>query len=570
MAAISSLSAHKILDSNGEWTIQALVTLDNGIQARASVPSGRSVGKYEAKLVSPDAAIDKINTTIAPALNGAEITNQQHIDTTLLELDGTPDKTNLGANAILAVSLSAIKAAAMSEGVEMYAYINQQYGFAPITVEQFPTPLLNLINGGAHASNNLEFQSFMIAPATYMDYTKSIEMGVMVYHKLKEILLHKNLKIDVGEEGGFAPNGVDIEQTCHHIVEAIIESGIKAGTEMFLAIDVAASTFYNPPNYQTRGVLGAISPEQLHELYVGLVRNFPILYLEDPFAEDSWDDWASLKKAIGGSVEIVGDDITVTNKKRLEQAVQKQCITGVIIKPNQIGTFSETIDVIKQAQEEKLTVVMSHRSGETAEDTFLADLAVGVGAHYIKAGAPARGERTVKYNRLLAIEQQLKTGAPVAPTTPAQQTVAATAPTQTITPTPEEHTMTQEQTVPDLIQTPTTATPISTESEVNGPSTEQPVVAPPQSPQVQTPVPESIVRETPPIPNTTTTPQPTPAPGPDIAHIPTDAAAVVQEPEPLTPLQPAPVQAPNEPVAKPESDVTAAPTPPPPPTAPTQ
>ena len=416
MPKISNISAHKILDSNGEWTIETTLTLDDGTRARASVPSGHSVGKHEAKLLPPEQAIETINTEIFSALQGVEVGDQRVIDDKLIRLDGTKDKSRLGANSILSVSIASFKASAQNLNVGFYQHLNNTYGFEKPTMETFPTPLINLINGGAHASNNLEFQSFMLSPATFMNYSKSLEIGIQVYHKLKEILIYKNLKIDVGEEGGFSPSGVDVEQTCHFIVEAILESAIKAGTEMFLAIDVAASTFYKAPSYQTRGVLGAITADQLRENYINLARNFPILYLEDPFAEDSWDDWVSLKNAIGGSVEIVGDDLTVTNPERLDQAIDKKCITGVIIKTNQIGTLSESIEVIKKAQANHLTVVISHRSGETAEDSFMSDLAVGVGANYIKAGAPARGERTVKYNRLLEIESLLYQSQP--PTVP--------------------------------------------------------------------------------------------------------------------------------------------------------
>ncbi len=408
MALIKNITAQKILDSNGHWTILTTIILDNGVLGHASVPSGHSVGKYEAKLVSPDAAIEKINNQLAEVFIGQDVSEQKQIDHQLISLDNTTDKSNLGANTILSVSLASFQAAANVQRMHLFDYLNQYYEFAIPTIDNFPTPLLNLINGGAHASNNLEFQSFMVSPASYLEYRQSLELGVTVYHKLKEILLYKNLNVDVGEEGGFAPMGLDVEQTCRYIVQAIIDSQIKAGTEMFLAIDVAASTFYNPPNYQTRGVLGAISAEQLRDLYVNLTRNYPILYLEDPFAEDAWTDWVELKKVIGNSVEIIGDDLTVTNPTRVEQAIQSKCISGVIIKTNQIGTLTEAVNVIKQAKENNLTVVMSHRSGETAEDTFIADLAVGAGANYIKAGAPARGERTSKYNRLLEIEMLIR------------------------------------------------------------------------------------------------------------------------------------------------------------------
>lgn len=413
MASISNIVAHRILDSNGQWTIEAVVMLDDGTRTTSAVPSGHLVGKHEAKLVAPEKAIESINNQISPTLRGTDPSDQDSIDNTLIKLDQTGDKSRLGANTMLAVSLACFKAAALTQKIEPFQYINEIYQFKKPTLEEFPTPLINLINGGAHASNNLEFQSFMVSPATYISYSKSLEQGVQVYHKLKEILVYKNLKIDVGEEGGFAPSGLDTEQACHYVVQAILESGIKAGTDMFLAIDVAASTFYDAPNYQTRGVIGTISPNQLREVYINLVRNFPILYLEDPFAEDSWEDWSTLRSNIGGSVEIISDDLTVSNQERLKNAVKKSCITGVIIKTNQIGTITETIDLIRQAQKENLTIVISHRGGETAEDSFIADLAVGVGANYIKAGAPARGERTIKYNRLLEIENILMQNNPV-------------------------------------------------------------------------------------------------------------------------------------------------------------
>lgn len=409
MPAITDLSANKILESSGKWTISTKVTLSDNTVALASVPLGASVGKHEAKLVEPDYGISVINSRIREVLINKEATNQRAIDKLLIDLDGTEDKSNLGANTLLPVSLAVFRAAALSSGKPLYRYISEYFDFPPPSLKRFPTSLLNLLNGGTQSNNDLDFQSFMVTPGTFLPYSRGLQMGVRVYHKLKEILSSKGFNVAVGEEGGFAPNGLDTYKGCHFIVEAIKECSIRPGAEMFLAIDVAASTFYIAPNYQSKGTLKNIGPKELTEEYTRISKSFPLIYLEDPFAEDAWDDWANITAQLGRSANIVGDDLTVTNLKRVKEAIERGAITAIVVKPDQVGTLSETLDVIKMAQENKLTIVISHRSGETAEDTFISDLAVGVGANYIKAGAPARGERTSKYNRLLQIENELLT-----------------------------------------------------------------------------------------------------------------------------------------------------------------
>lgn len=407
MPTIEELKAYKILESSGKWTISTEVTLSDGTRAFSAIPLGASVGKHEAKLVETDYGIQSINYLIKSQFIGKDAGDQTAVDSLLKEIDGTEDKSKLGANTILSVSLAIFKAAALFLKEPLYQHISEYFGFPQPTIRRFPTPLLNLLNGGISANNDLDYQSFMIAPGTFLPYSKGLQMGVKVYHKLKDLLSEKSFNIAVGQEGGFAPNGLDSYRACQYIVEAMKECSIRPGAEMFLAIDVAASTFYTAPNYQSKGTLKNISAKELAQDYISLSQSFPIIYLEDPFAEDAWGDWTNLKERLGETVNIVGDDLTVTNRKRVEKALENEAITALIIKPDQIGTLSETIDVIKLAQENNLTVVISHRSGETAEDSFIADLAVGVGATYIKAGAPARGERTAKYNRLLQVENEL-------------------------------------------------------------------------------------------------------------------------------------------------------------------
>jgi len=407
MPAIKDIKANKILDSSGNWTISTKVTLSDGTSAFSAVPLGASVGKHEAKLVEPAYGIQLINSKINLKISDKDVNDQKLIDTILKDLDGTEDKSNLGANTILSVSLAVFRAAASFLGKPLYMHIKEHFNFPEISTRKFPTPVINLLNGGMHASNDLDFQSFMVTPGTFLSYSQGLQMCVKVYHKLREILSKEGLNTAVGKEGGFAPNGLDSYKACHFITEAIKSCSIRPGAEMFLAIDAAASTFYTSPNYQSKGTYKNISPRELTEEYMRLASSFPLIFLEDPFAEDSWDDWATINKNLGDTVNIVGDDLTVTNPKRVLEAIEKNAITSVIIKPDQIGTLSETIEVIELAKKNKLTVVISHRSGEPSEDSFISDLAVGSGATYIKAGAPARGERTAKYNRLLQIESDL-------------------------------------------------------------------------------------------------------------------------------------------------------------------
>ncbi|OGC59329.1 hypothetical protein A3A70_02710 [candidate division WWE3 bacterium RIFCSPLOWO2_01_FULL_42_11] len=415
MPIIRDIEAQPILDSNGNWTTFTTIHADNGMKGFASVPTGHSVGPFDAKLVGYQKAVELVNTKIAPILKGHDIFDQSGIDSALISLDGTNNKAVLGADTILSVSIAAFNTAAKCKNLEVYKYLQMYFGFPELSLTNFPTPLPNLINGGEHATNTLKFQSFMLAPASFIPYPDALGMSVETYHQLQSLLKQNNLSADVGEEGGFSPQGIDPENACHYIIEAITKVGHKPGQDIFLAIDVSANAFFSNGLYNVGGVLGSIDSQAMIETYVKLTRAYPILYLEDPLSSSSLEAWTNLVASVGNGVEIVGDDLTATQGERVKNAASSKSITGVNIKLNQIGTLSETIDVIKLAKDQNLTVVISHRSGDTAEDVFIADLAVGCGAQYVKSGAPARGERTAKYNRLLDIYHEIENLKPTIP-----------------------------------------------------------------------------------------------------------------------------------------------------------
>ena len=409
MAIIDEIRAREILDSRGNPTVEVEVLLADGTVGRASVPSGASTGSHEAlERRDGDAArfgglgvllaVAAVEDTIAPELEGTEANDQREIDRALTDLDGTAEKSALGANAILGVSLATARAAAASLGLPLYRYLGGPQGHV------LPVPLLNVLNGGAHADNGLELQEFMIVPIGAASFAEAIRWGAETFHALKAILASKGLATGVGDEGGFAPAIDTAGQALELLVQAIEAAGLEPGDEVGLALDAAASEIFRDDAYHLEG--RARTASDMIAFYARLVDDYPVISIEDPLAEDDWDGWMAITEALDERLQIVGDDIFVTNVERLERGVDEGVGNAILVKVNQIGTLSETFDVIRMAKESSYGVVVSHRSGET-EDTTIADLAVATNAGQIKAGAPSRGERTAKYNQLLRIEEDL-------------------------------------------------------------------------------------------------------------------------------------------------------------------
>lgn len=408
---IQSLHARQILDSRGNPTIEAEVTLDNSIIGRAAVPSGASTGTYEAvELRDQDPklylgkslynAINNIHNSIQPALIGLNVTEQRTIDELLCSLDGTPNKARLGANAMLAVSLACARAAALASNQKLYEYLGHNQG------THLPIPLMNVLNGGAHADNPLDFQEFMIVPHGAASFSEALRMGVEIFHTLKNILKGRGLNTNVGDEGGFAPALSNNRETLDLLLEAITKAGYTPGTHVSLALDVAANEFYQDETYKLSGEKLNLRSEDFIQYYENLCRNYPIVSLEDPLAEDDWHGWQNLTTSLGKKFQIVGDDLFVTNPERLQKGIETGCANAILIKLNQIGTLTETLDVIELAKNNDYACVISHRSGETG-DNFIADLAVATNAGQIKTGSLARTDRVSKYNQLLRIEEYL-------------------------------------------------------------------------------------------------------------------------------------------------------------------
>jgi enolase len=413
---IHSISGREILDSRGNPTVEVDLKLESGITVSTSVPSGASTGIHEAlELRDGDAnryqgkgvlnAIRNINELIYPVLKGKCVLNQREIDHLLCELDGTEDKHKLGANAILAVSMAITKAGAVYSGLPLYQYIGG------VNAVEIPVPIFNIINGGSHADNSMDIQEFMIIPMKAANFSRALRMGAEVFHTLKGVLKANGHSTSVGDEGGFAPNLNSNEEALKIIVKAITESGYKAGEDISIALDVAASEFFNKGKYilkkSRKEVMGSLDMVYFYEK---LVNDFPIISIEDGLAEDDWDGWAKLTEKLGKQIQLVGDDLFVTNIRRLQRGIDQGISNSILIKLNQIGTVSETIETVKMAQKNQFTTIVSHRSGET-EDTFIADLAVGLTAGQIKTGSLSRGERIAKYNRLIRIEEELGPGA---------------------------------------------------------------------------------------------------------------------------------------------------------------
>jgi len=414
MARIKRIKAREILDSRGNPTVEVDIILDDGALGRAAVPSGASTGTYEAlELRDGDKsryqgkgvrkAVDNIMKIIAPEIIGMDAREQKSIDEKILQLDGTENKTNLGANAILAVSLACARASSLSLKLPLYEYLGQLSTFH-LTRYTLPVPLMNILNGGKHANNNLEFQELMIVPAGAESFSESLRMGTEIFHCLKKILNEKKYSTGVGDEGGFAPYLKSNEEGLNLIIQAIESAGYRSGKEIYLGIDAAASEFCSDGKYHLAGK--DKSSQGMVKLYEGLVSKYPLIYLEDGLSENDWTGWADLTKKLGKKIKIVGDDLFVTNMKRFIRGVKESIANSILIKLNQIGSLTETIDVIQYAQKNGYQTVISHRSGET-EDTFIADLAVALNCGCIKTGSLSRSERLAKYNQLLRIEEEL-------------------------------------------------------------------------------------------------------------------------------------------------------------------
>ena len=411
---IKKISAREILDSRGNPTVEAKVILADGSVGKAAVPSGASTGTHEALELRDDTkryggkgvlrAVKNVNTMIAKGLYGKNASDQRTIDNTMLALDGTDNKKKLGANAILAVSLACARASAQSKGIPLYAHIRQTFRFKEKGY-RMPIATMNIINGGRHADNNLTCQEFMIVPIN-KKFSERVRMGSQIFHSLKSILNQKGYATSVGDEGGFAPDLLNNERAIQLIIKAIQASGFKPGKNVFIALDVAASEFYRGGKYYLASGSQASTADKMIRVLDSWVKHYPILSIEDGLAEDDWENWKSLTRRLGKRVTLVGDDLFVTNTKRIQRGIDEHIGNAVLIKLNQIGTLSETIDAICLAKKNNYKVSVSHRSGETA-DTFIADLAVAVNAEFIKTGSLSRSERVEKYNRLMGIEQEL-------------------------------------------------------------------------------------------------------------------------------------------------------------------
>jgi enolase len=413
MASIRSVTARQILDSRGNPTVEVDVTTQEGVLGRAAVPSGASTGEYEAvELRDGDAdryrgkgvteAVANVNGTIAPELEGMNVLEQVLLDRTLLALDGTDDKSRLGANALLGVSLAAAKAAAATLGLPLFRYVGTA------RASTLPVPLMNILNGGEHADNNVDMQEFMIAPVGPGSFSEALRVGVEVFHTLSTVLADRGYSTAVGDEGGFAPDLRSNEEAIELVVEAVEAAGYTAGTDVFVALDPATAEMYEDGQYVfwKSAPDSPRSSEEMVDYWADWADRYPLLSIEDAMDEDDWAGWRMLTDAIGADVQLVGDDLFVTNTERLGRGIDEGCANSILVKPNQIGTLTETLDAVEMAHKHGFTAVLSHRSGET-EDTTIADLAVALSTGQIKTGSASRSDRVAKYNQLLRIEEQL-------------------------------------------------------------------------------------------------------------------------------------------------------------------
>ena len=415
MPKINNVNARQVFDSRGLPTIESEIYLDDGSKGSAIVPSGASTGTHEAfelrdienkKYLGKSVikAIEKVNGEIFKALKGLNSDDQKKIDETLIKLDGTKQKKRLGANATLSVSLASNKASAISKNISLYKNIGKE--------KTLPLPLMNVINVGAHANNSLRIQEFMIRPDAASNFKEAINLCFLVIQKLKTLISGKNLPTTLGDEGGFAPSLANNEEAIEFILDAIEKAGLNAGKDISICLDVAANELFKDKKYAVNSAK-FISAEKTIEYYLDLIRKYPIKSIEDPFFEDDWDSWLNFTKEINKDIQVVGDDLFVTNKERLKKGINLKAANTILIKPNQIGTLTETLDVINLAQKNNYKTIISHRSGDS-EDTFIADLAVATNSSQIKTGSLARSERVAKYNRLLRIEEELGNSAKMA------------------------------------------------------------------------------------------------------------------------------------------------------------
>ncbi|MBI2007343.1 MAG: phosphopyruvate hydratase [Candidatus Blackburnbacteria bacterium] len=426
MARISRVWAREIIDSRGVPTVETAVRLENGSVAVASVPTGASTGKYEAlELRDGDPkrylgkgvlkAVENVNQKLGPALVGKDAAQQTDIDRLLGQLDGTPNKTNMGANAVLSVSMAVCKAGAGASNMSLYSWVyNLALALGAVPEggpSRVPTPIFNMVNGGLHGAGNLDFQEFHIIPATSKPYYLGLQGGVEIYHSLKAALIRRGAIHSVGDEGGFAPNLFTNADALEINVEAINTSGYRVGQDFFLGLDVAAGTFFRDGSYSIKDRSSPMSASAFIAFFEALNKQYKLVLVEDPLEEDDWNGWVEIAQKLGNKLLIVGDDLLATNPERVKRAIELKACNAILVKPNQIGTVTETLEVVKQARSAGWRIIVSHRSGET-NDWFIADFAVGARADFVKFGAPARGERVAKYNRLLSIEAELAAAKP--------------------------------------------------------------------------------------------------------------------------------------------------------------
>ena len=408
---IHNIIAREILDSRGNPTVEVDVHLSDGAFGRAAVPSGASTGKYEAvELRDGDnsrylgkgvkKAVNNVNTTIADAIIGLDAFNQKYIDNIMIELDGTPNKSNLGANSILGVSIAVAKAASNAKNIPLYKYLNNN------SIYTMPIPMMNIINGGSHADNNVDFQEFMIFPIGANSFSNALQMGTEIFHELKKVLRDSLLNTAVGDEGGFAPDLKSNEEAIEVILTAVQKAGYVAGKDIYIALDIAASEIFNNNKYIIKSEKKSFTSDQMISYYQNLIENYPIISIEDGLDENDWGGWVLMNSELGNKIQIVGDDLTVTSIDRLKKAIDLDAMNAILIKLNQIGSVTETLDAINLSKKTGFGTIISHRSGET-EDTTIADLSVACGVGQIKTGSASRTDRICKYNQLLRVEEQL-------------------------------------------------------------------------------------------------------------------------------------------------------------------
>lgn len=413
-AVIKSVFSRQILDSRGLPTVETMVVLDTGGYVVASVPSGTSTGTHEALELRDgnkefvgmgvEKAVKNVMESIGPQVKGMDVTNQSGVDQAMIDLDGTTNKSNLGANAILSVSIAVCKAGALASNLPLYRYVGSMGNF-PLA-KKVPTPMFKMVEGGLHGTGNLDFQEFLLIPATNKSFKESIKIGVEIYQNLKKMLARRGAVRSVGEEGGFTPNLFSNLDGFEVLLEAVRAAEYSPGSDVFFGLDVAANSFYKDGKYVIKDRSSPLSTNEMIEFYGSLLGQYRLISIEDPLFQDDWEGWTKLTAALGEKMMIIGDDLLVTNKERLQRGIEVKAANGILIKPNQIGTITETIETIKMARDSGWNTVISHRAGET-NDTFIADFSVGVVDPYCKFGAPARGERVAKYNRLMAIEEEL-------------------------------------------------------------------------------------------------------------------------------------------------------------------